>query len=194
MLRHFEVAYKIVPKKLELRSLKYMYMMWASAISSCKAPTFSDELAERKGIIHFKLELLQWLIGQSRFTFPAIILGLTESTMLGPSDFYSNMVKDLKQELEGILGEDGILLFPTHPTCAPHHYEALFKPFNFAYTGIFNIFGFPVTQCPLGLGREKLPIGVQVIANAYNDRITLAVAVEIEKAFGGWISPSAIVG
>nr|XP_042912734.1 fatty-acid amide hydrolase 2-like [Parasteatoda tepidariorum] len=190
---HFRNAYKIVPKKLELPILKYMYLMWASAISNCKAPTFSDELAERKGLMHFKMKFLQWLIGQSRFTFPAIVLGMLESTVLEQSGNYLRMLKDLRRELTELLGDDGILLFPPHPTCAPHHNEPLFKPFNFAYTGLFNVLGFPVTQCPLGLGRENLRIGVQIVVKPFNDRLSLAVAVELEKVFGGWISPSKIV-
>ncbi|XP_054718113.1 fatty-acid amide hydrolase 2-like [Uloborus diversus] len=192
VLHHFENAYKITPRKLELPALKSMYLIWASSISNCKAPTFSDELAERKGHIGFKTEFLQWLIGQSRFTFPAIALGLVESSALEQSDYFLNKGQDLRKELEEILGDDGILLFPSHPTCAPHHNEPLFKPFNFMYTGIFNIMKFPVTQCPLGLGSENLPIGVQVVANAYNDRLTMAVAVELEKAFGGWVPPCAV--
>ncbi|CAL1299384.1 unnamed protein product [Larinioides sclopetarius] len=193
VLNHFTNAYKIVPKKLELPTLKYMYLMWASFLSNCKAPTFSDELAERKGTIHFKLELLQWVLGQSRFTFPAVILGMTEKTVIEGSHKYLRMLEDLKRELIKTIGDDGILLFPTHPTAAPHHNEAIFRPFNFSYTAIFNVLGFPVTQCPLGLGKENLPVGVQVVATPYNDRITLAAAVELEKVFGGWISPSKIV-
>jgi fatty acid amide hydrolase 2 len=59
-----------------------------------------------------------------------------------------------------------------------------------SYTGIFNILGFPVTQCPMGLNKNGLPIGVQVIAAPFNDHLTIAVANEIEKQFGGWVSPS----
>ncbi|GIX77909.1 fatty-acid amide hydrolase 2 [Caerostris extrusa] len=193
VLNHFGNAYKIVPKKLEFPSLKYMYLMWASFISSCKGPTFSDELSEGKGKINFKLELLQWIFGQSRFTFPAIILGMTEKSVIEGSDHYLKMLDDLKRELITTLGDDGIFFFPSHPTVAPHHNESIFKPFNFSYTAIFNVLGFPVTQCPLGLGRENLPVGIQVVAAPYNDRLTLSVAVELEKVFGGWVSPSKIV-
>lgn len=170
-----------------------MYFIWSAMIAGCKAPTFSDELAERKGHINFFVEFLQWLIGQSRFTFPAITLGIVESTVLEQSDRYACMLQDLQRQFEEILGSDGILLFPSHPMCAPHHNEALFKPFNFTYTGIFNVLTFPATQVPLGLGKEKLPVGVQVIASPYNDRVTMAVAVELEKVFGGWVSPSPVL-
>lgn len=76
---------------------------------------------------------------------------------------------------------------------------------------IFNIFGFPITQVPLGLGSWGVPLGVQVyrlivnyfqasnnfcfnkvIGNLHNDHLTLAVAAELEREFGGWVSPSPI--
>ena len=39
-----------------------------------------------------------------------------------------------------------MLLYPSHSTPAPYHGQALVRTFNFAYTGIFNILGLPVTQ------------------------------------------------
>lgn len=57
--------------------------------------------------------------------------------------------------------------------------------------GIINILGLPVTQCPLGLGEEGLPLGVQVGAGKLQDHLTLEVAVFLEKAFGGWRNPGA---
>ena len=52
------------------------------------------------------------------------------------------------------LGTDGVLLYPSHSTPAAYHGQPLTRPFNFAYTGIFNVTGFPVTQTPLGLTDE----------------------------------------
>lgn len=60
------------------------------------------------------------------------------------------------------MGEDGVFLYPTHPTPAPFHNEPLMKPFNFAYCAIINVLGFPSTHCPMGLSSKGLPIGIQV--------------------------------
>lgn len=87
-----------------------------------------------------------------------------------------------------MLGEDGVFLYPTHPTPAPLHHEPLFKPFNFSYTAIINCLGLPATACPLGFS-NGLPIGIQVIAGLYQDHLTLAVAEELERNFGGWQMP-----
>jgi fatty acid amide hydrolase 2 len=47
----------------------------------------------------------------------------------------------------------------------------------------------PVTQTPLGLDPRGIPLGVQVAAAHGNDHLTIAVARELERAFGGWVWP-----
>ena len=45
-----------------------------------------------------------------------------------------------------IIGDDGVLIYPSHPTPAPYHGLPLLRPFNAGYTAIFNVLGNPVTQ------------------------------------------------
>lgn len=47
----------------------------------------------------------------------------------------------------------------------------------------------PSTHIPLGLNKEGLPIGIQVIAGQFQDRLCIAVAQFLERKFGGWIPP-----
>lgn len=62
-----------------------------------------------------------------------------------------------------------------------------------SYCAIFNVLGFPSTAIPLGIGKDEgLPIGIQVVAKHNQDRLCLAVANELERAFGGWIAPEII--
>lgn len=63
---------------------------------------------------------------------------------------------------------------------------------TFSLPAIFNVLGLPVTQCPLGLSSDGLPLGIQLVAASYNDHLTLAVARYLEKAFGGWVSPGKV--
>lgn len=98
----------------------------------------------------------------------------------------------LRNEISTMLGENGVLLYPSHPKMALFHNAPLLYPFNVAYTAIFNALGFPVTQVPLGLSTNGLPLGVQVVGNKYCDHLTLAVARELEKGFGGWTTPVGI--
>lgn len=106
------------------------------------------------------------------------------------------MCEELKEDLELLLGTDGVLVYQSHPTPAPYHGQALFKllttAFNFAYTGIFNVTGNPVTQVPLGLGSWGVPLGTQLVCARNQDRLGLALALEVEKIFGGWIPPNGV--
>jgi fatty acid amide hydrolase 2 len=47
----------------------------------------------------------------------------------------------------------------------------------------------PVTEVPLGLNRNGLPLGVQVVAGVNRDHIAIAAALELERALGGWVPP-----
>jgi fatty acid amide hydrolase 2 len=57
------------------------------------------------------------------------------------------------------------------------------------YTALLNVMEMPATQVPLGLDPRGLPLGVQVCGRHGNDHVTLAVATELERAFGGWVRP-----
>lgn len=41
----------------------------------------------------------------------------------------------------------------------------------------------------MGLNRDGLPLGVQVVGAPGSDRILLALAEDIENGFGGWNAP-----
>ena len=71
-------------------------------------------------------------------------------------------------------------------------YVIIYENVYYIYCGIINALGLPSTQCPLGLDSEQLPLGMQCVAGRGHDKLCLAVAQEIEKAMGGWISPSRV--
>ena len=91
------------------------------------------------------------------------------------------------------MGPEGILLFPSYTRVAPKHHSPFLRQlllrFDFAYTAILNVMEFPVTQVPLGLNSAGLPLGVQVVAGHGQDHLTVAGALELEQAFGGWVPP-----
>jgi fatty acid amide hydrolase 2 len=84
---------------------------------------------------------------------------------------------------------DGVLLYPPFPRLAPKHRHTIGQPWLATNTAIFNLYGLPATQVPLGVGDEGLPLGVQVVAGAGRDHISVAVARELEELFGGWVDP-----
>jgi fatty acid amide hydrolase 2 len=94
----------------------------------------------------------------------------------------------LTRELEDVIG-DGVLLHPPFPRVAPRHGATVGRPWVLANAAVFNLSGMPVTEVPLGLGTKGLPVGVQVVARRDRDHVTIAVALELERALGGWVRP-----
>ncbi|XP_076060373.1 fatty-acid amide hydrolase 2 isoform X2 [Oratosquilla oratoria] len=199
ILVHFEKGYGIKAVKVKLSKFKAAVPIYFAKLASVEgAHTFCEELALKKGCINVWWEVMKWSLRLSKHTMPALLLGIFEKffTYSKTTEEYPKlltMCSDLKSELKELLGEDGVLLYPSHPTPAPYHSQPLFRTFNFAYTAIFNVLGLPVTQCPMGLGSDGVPLGIQVVANHHQDHLTLAVAVELEKAFGGWVCPSQVL-
>lgn len=85
-----------------------------------------------------------------------------------------------------LLGDDSILVFPALPRTSYYHNEALFTPFDFVYTGLWNALGLPAVSIPVGLTSTNRPLAVQIIGNVNQDRLLLAAACDLEEAFGGW--------
>ncbi|MBJ7473309.1 MAG: hypothetical protein JHD16_18520, partial [Solirubrobacteraceae bacterium] len=78
---------------------------------------------------------------------------------------------------------------PPLPRAAPPHGWTTLRPWAMQTMVPANLFGFPSTQIPLGFGKEGLPLGVQVMAPMDQDHRSIAIAIELEQAFGGWVAP-----
>lgn len=137
------------------------------------------------------IELPKTLLGLSQYTFQASFLNMICNTHFPFSEsdelYYTKQGKVIRQKLLDLLGENGIFIYPTFRRSTVLSQLCLFETLNTAYCSIFNSFGFPAVHVPMGLNFEGLPIGVQVIAGPYQDRLCLAVAKELETAFGGWV-------
>lgn len=167
--------------------------IWFAQMKSPNGPTFKEQLTDLKGTINPYWELVKWTVRMSDYTLIGLATSIVDKCGCEYGDpVYEHLMKErdnLRNELIDKIGENGVFLYPTHPTSAPYHNEPLIKPFNFSYTAVMNVLGLPATHCPMGLDRNGLPIGVQVVAAEGNDRLCLAVANELEKAFGGWVPP-----
>ncbi|KAJ8679442.1 hypothetical protein QAD02_015229 [Eretmocerus hayati] len=196
VVTYLEKAYNIKAKKVNIRKFKKGLPLWFSCMATEPDKGFAFELSNRQGQINLIWEYLKWLSFTSNHTFVALITATFERFNFSHGSETQIKLKkectELQQEFKDMLGDDGIFLFPTHPTAAPLHYEPLVKPFNFSYTAIINVLGLPATACPLGLNQQGLPIGIQVVGGLYQDRVTIAVAEELQRGFGGWVPPAVV--
>jgi amidase len=59
------------------------------------------------------------------------------------------------------------------------------------WNGNATLAGLPSTAMPIGLTSEGLPIGMQIVGPAMEDRTTIAFAELVEREFGGFVAPPA---
>ncbi|KAL1121980.1 hypothetical protein AAG570_003388 [Ranatra chinensis] len=97
--------------------------------------------------------------------------------------------KELCLDEQKLLGDDGVLFYPTFPIPPFYHNEFFLRCLGIMYTMVFNTLELPSTHVPLGLDSQGLPIGIQVIGGHKQDRLCIAVARALEARFGGWIPP-----
>ncbi|XP_073817394.1 fatty-acid amide hydrolase 2-A-like [Musca autumnalis] len=145
-----------------------------------------------------KLELTQ-KIAQSLFGLaPYTTMPLFVELMILVNAFISSKeaakwkeeVKHMRSKLANILGTNGVLILPTyHKTANFFNGCSLLNISGVVFMLLFNVLGFPATHVPMGLDRKGLPVGFQVVAAPYMDRLCLQVATEMEAAFGGWVQP-----
>jgi Asp-tRNA(Asn)/Glu-tRNA(Gln) amidotransferase A subunit family amidase len=96
----------------------------------------------------------------------------------------------LAKEVEDVM-DGGVILHPPFARVAPRHGRTIGRPWVLTHAAVFNMLGLPATEVPMGLDRDGLPLGVQVVAGMDEDHRTIAVALELERAFGGWVPPGA---
>lgn len=155
---------------------------------SCR--DFSLTLANRTSYVNGYHELLRKFLFKSTHTLPAIGLVILEALPNRYNQRFHRLAHKFFEEIQILLGDDGILFFPTFPQPVPiHGWPVILNTFDYIYCGIINALGLPSTQCPLGLDRQQLPLGIQCIAGRAHDQLTLAVAQEIDNTFGGWVPP-----
>ncbi|XP_054609151.1 fatty-acid amide hydrolase 2-B [Dunckerocampus dactyliophorus] len=195
VVERLEADLGVTVQEVHFPELRHGFQIWDTFMGlpgkDGKPPVpFAELLGEAGRPVWPLWELLKRMMGKSEHTVAAIGLTLVEKMHASkPSTSLIQMKEKLQKEVEELLGTDGVFLYPSHPRVAPKHHHCLFRPFDFAYTGILNILGLPVTQCPLGLNEEGLPLGVQVVTGKLQDRQSLAVALYLEKSFGGWREP-----
>jgi fatty acid amide hydrolase 2 len=178
-----------------IAALRDAFDIWGATLHAAGGVSFAELLGNgtRLGLPRLLRETPGALRELSEFTLPALGLALVERL----PDLMPERAKRLlaagarlRAELESLLGDNGVLLYPSHRRAAPPHRHPLLTFPDAGFTGIFNVMQFPVTQVPLGLDTRVLPLGVQVVGSWGNDHLTIAVAQALEEELGGWVPPA----
>ncbi len=164
--------------------------LWFAALRDMGGFSLREILGAGRPIT-LPVEIAKTLFGRGEYSLPALLFCLGEAA--GHVLISDRRVRELVEEgtrlqaaLEKELGPEGILVLPAHPRVAPPHNTPLLRPFDFAYTAVLNVLGFPATVAPVGLDPRGLPRAVQITAARGADHLTIAGAMLLEDAFGGW--------
>lgn len=172
-------------------ALRRSVEIWSSMLQTGQMKSYSELLGDGTEVRPGR-EILKAMVGRSKYTVPSIGLAAIErltARMTRQTEQMLELGRALRAEMTDALGTDGVMLFPPHPWPAPKHRVPLLIPFLFGYTAVLNVMEVPVTQVPLGLNRKGVPLGVQVVGAHERDHLTMAVALELERGFGGWVPP-----
>jgi aspartyl-tRNA(Asn)/glutamyl-tRNA(Gln) amidotransferase subunit A len=94
------------------------------------------------------------------------------------------MLKDFQKAFESV----DIILTPTSPTVAFKIGEKTDDPLSMYLSDIFTITqslaGVPAVSVPCGKNAENIPVGMQLVANHFQESLLLNVAHQFEKAGG----------
>lgn len=193
MASYFKTKHGSKPKQINIPLFGKSNRIYIHSLLSSVPNIIEGITAGKANNVDATQELLKFLFRQSQFTAGVVVSMNCHSIPYLYSDKwverYKEMERELDKELSNLLDDKSVLILPTLPFAAPYHNEIPLFVASTCYTHIFNVLGLPSTQCPVGLNRMGLPIGVQIIGGRGNDHLTIACAVELEKAFGGWTPP-----
>ncbi|XP_044735463.1 fatty-acid amide hydrolase 2-A-like [Chrysoperla carnea] len=189
-----ENKFKIEIKKVSIDKMKYAFNFAVSILLGIDGVEniYTDKGNPEK-MKNVYTKFMKAMFCSSNVTIGPTLYGPIKRILGDVSDDKKRKImqcnKELQDEFQNLLGSNGVFLYPTFPNVAHFHKEGLGNFTNALYMCIFNTLGLPVTNCPLGLNSDGLPVGIQIVANPLQDRLTIAVAKELEEIMGGWVPP-----
>ncbi|VVU94655.1 Amidase [seawater metagenome] len=192
-LKKFFISKGAIVENKSYSDLEAAFFIWTKAI---EIDGTLDLFIKNNRNSSFRQNISQLLMGEASFTTLGVNLlsYFKEDSKTSPETIKT--VRELKEKIKRKLLNDlhsneyTILLCPTFVTTAPFHGKSYKYILEVGMLGIFNILGFPVTQIPLGLNNEKMPLGAQLIGLPFNDKLTIKIAELLEKdKYSKWIPP-----
>jgi amidase len=115
------------------------------------------------------------------------------------TDYLEQLDETRSELLQWFTSRYDLIVAPVHPTPAePYPPEGQYPSNNAGssgrtnpgYTMIYNTTGWPSAVVRAGTSPDGLPIGIQMIAQPWNEHVSLAAAAYLEAKTGGWQKPS----
>ncbi|XP_073942908.1 fatty-acid amide hydrolase 2-B isoform X2 [Choristoneura fumiferana] len=192
---YMKSTYNIEVKELKIKNMEHMWEISIRVLMNIRnVRNIFTHPEKREQWVSVWPEVLKKMVGLSDHNFTCVAYGPLQKFFDSlPKSYYTKllaMFEEIKKDFETALSDDGVLLYPAFPYPADLHYRVYYKFLNCGYLTIFNALGLPATSCPIGQTDKGLPVGLQLVANKANDHLTIAVAKEFERAFGGWTPPN----
>ncbi|KAL1506616.1 hypothetical protein ABEB36_005943 [Hypothenemus hampei] len=184
-------AVNYLKKECKASVMDYKFQAFQKSLVICASELYSQKDIPnllKSNNTNIFIEVIKVIFGKSNFTMNLLFSYITKS-------FYNCFVGDyskdndlMKNEVMAKLGTNGVIIMPTSIGAAHKHNQIYFR-LIYPYLILANALGLPSTSVPCGFDKNGMPIGIQVMAAPYQDRLCLAVAEELEKLFGGWVPP-----
>jgi fatty acid amide hydrolase 2 len=192
ILDYFQSEGSIIEKKT-YHTLGSALYIWSRFINL--DGTLNDFIIKEN--TNFKQNFINYFTGNMTTTTFGINILSDFTTDISISEKEEEFLRELKESLKKTIIKDlnsekkyTVLISSSFPTVAPYHNKSYKYVFDIGILGIFNILGFPVTQVPLGLNKDGIPLGMQIIGLHYMDQLTIKIAELLEKSNKAkWIPP-----
>jgi fatty acid amide hydrolase 2 len=206
VIKHFGSKFNCQVEQLDLEKyLDQTFTAWVGMMF-CGGTVDRDQAFEERevekifGINNLKIEVLKLIFGMSKHTkesISTVLFGLPipkdRVDAYKMCEKYELWVSEMRKELETTIGDFGCIVMPTLPTVAHKHGQALMRAGEARFSWFWNVAQCPVTHVTIRLDKAHgLPLGLALASKPGNDALTIAVAEEIERTFGGW-TPSSIL-
>ncbi|XP_076754814.1 fatty-acid amide hydrolase 2-B [Xylocopa sonorina] len=123
-------------------------------------------------------------------TTPPDIRNAIDKASTSTNQYWLSAKEELRKKINDLLQDNGVLIIPTYPSLLMYPKQLNFMMEYNRFSIIGNLCCIPSIHVPMGLNKDGIPIGFQVLSATLQDRLCLAVAKELESAFGGWVPPS----
>ncbi|KAK9887978.1 hypothetical protein WA026_000269 [Henosepilachna vigintioctopunctata] len=189
VVQHFDEILPNKPQKVEFQGTRFGGKLWRFWMTQEQNTNFIRDLTNREGELSPIKEIIKYIFMNRDLSLSSIYNLINKILPPEKEDWALKETKNLRRQILDKLGDNGVLLYPSAPWPASYHYTSFLRPWNFNLFAIWNAMKLPVTQVPLGLSKDGLPLGLQVVSAPFNDRLTIAVAKHLEKEFGGYVPP-----